>query len=108
MAARRTIVKKTTRKTATRKNAATTREEHQTGRRGVELDHDPRQFLQEIIEEVIFRDGSLEEADKKIAAHFEGQGDREREQMGKQMLPLLSRLVSAAPSLSTMVSSRAQ
>ena len=74
----------------------------------MKLDHDPRDFLRAIIEEVIFCDGSLEEADKKVAAHFEGRGEREREQMGRQMLPLVSRLASAAPSLASMVSARTQ
>jgi hypothetical protein len=105
-----TVRRVTKPKKATRKKVATTREGHRTGtgRRQVTLDHDPRDFLREIIEEVIFRDGSLEDADLRVAEHFKDRGDREREQMGKQMLPLLSRLVSAAPSLSTMVSSRAQ
>ncbi len=105
--AMRKATKKATKKAALRKTAVS-REEHRTGRRSMKLDHDPREFLREVIDEVIFNDGSLEEADKKIAAHFEGRGEREREQMGRQMMPLVSRLASAAPSLASMVSARTQ
>lgn len=107
MAMRKTASKKATKKPSPRKSASVSREEHRTGRRAMKLDHDPREFLREIIDEVIFNDGSLEEADKRIAAHFKDRGDREREQMGRQMMPLVSRLASAAPSLASMVSARA-
>ena len=98
--------RKATKTKTTKKIASVSREQHRTGRQAMTLDHDPREFLREIIDQVIFSDGSLEEADKKIAAHFEGRGEREREQMGRQMLPLVSRLSSAAPSLASMVSAR--
>jgi len=108
MATRKKVMtKKATTKRATKKGAPT-REQHRTGRKSMQLDFDPREFLREIIDEVIFNDGSLEEADKKIAVLFEGRGEREREQMGRQMMPLVSRLASAAPSLASMVSARTQ
>ncbi len=110
-ATKKKVAKKATKKAPPKKappKMASIRQTRGSGRGQLALDHDPRDFLRGIIDEVIFNDGSLEEADLKVAEHFKGRGDREREQMGKQMLPLLSRLVSAAPSLSTMVSSRAQ
>lgn len=100
MATRKRTVRKPTKQTA--KTA------HSTGRKPVGLAHDPKAFIQQIIDDVIFQDASLEEADKRIAEYFEERTEREREQMGRVMIPLVSRLASASPSIASMVTSRAR
>lgn len=95
MATRKKAVKKAPTKRATKKAPA-------------KVEQSPEEFIRGVVEDVVFRDGSLEEADAKIAEFFEGRKDRERESLGRRLVPILSRLTSAAPSLSTMVSSRAQ
>ena len=115
MAARKAVKKatkkvatKTVRKVAAKKTATAGATKTVKEVRASVTKDNPEEFIREIVNDVVFRDGSLEAADQRISDYFSNKSDRQREDAAKRLIPLLSRLVSAAPSLSTMVSARAQ